>query len=569
MIRAIRANRLARRADLLRAALLAAALAFTAAPCAAQSPAGAQPSAPVSNLSAEQWREDLRFMAAEMEQRHANLYHSVSRERFAAAVADLDTRIPQLKRNEIVVGMMRIAALVGDGHTRVEPRKDTKFGFPSLPLKLYLFEDGLYVRAARPDRASLVGARIEAIGGVPIEEAIRRVGELSSRDNAMGPKLFAPLYLNMPDILNALGMSARSDAAILTLRKGKRRWSETVLAAGVEPVWPPDTDASFMTPEGWVDARGTPAAPLWLEAPLTYHRFIPLPEQKALYVQLNQVTDVAGETLGQYGEKIRAYEESANPRAIVLDLRLNQGGNGNLRNGLVRALIKAEDEDTRLFVLTWRGTFSASEFILNDLDRLTGAIFIGEPASSKPSSYGDSYRMPLPNSGITVRSSIYWNASGQNRSPWTWLDIATPLTFADYVAGRDPALEAALSYTPQPALRDRLLAAATAGGSAAVRQALDSYRGEVAHRYQNLPVLVPQAAEALYASKHPQEALAVAQIAAEEFPDSVDAALVLAYIAESTGPRDVALRSAKAALALDRNNRVARSMVERMEAMPH
>ena len=73
-------------------------------------------------------------------------------------------------------------------------------------------------------------------------------------------------------------------------------------------------------------------------------------------------------------------------RALILDLRLNHGGNGNLRTRLVRELIRAEDADTRLFVLTWRGTFSASQFILDDLDRLTDAVFVGEPASSKPSS---------------------------------------------------------------------------------------------------------------------------------------------------------------------------------------
>src|SRR5690242_9185798 len=83
---------------------------------------------PRYNLSADQWREDLRFMVAEMERRHANLYHTVSREAFAKAVAELDARIPTLRRNEIITGMMRIAAMVGDGHTRVDPRKDMKFG---------------------------------------------------------------------------------------------------------------------------------------------------------------------------------------------------------------------------------------------------------------------------------------------------------------------------------------------------------------------------------------------------------------------------------------------------------
>jgi len=98
---------------------------------------------PVYALGTAQWREDLRFMAGEIQRRHKNPYHQVSKRQFEAAVADLDARIPSLQRNEIIVGMMRIAAMVGDGHTRVDARKDTRFGFPSLPLRLYLFDDGL------------------------------------------------------------------------------------------------------------------------------------------------------------------------------------------------------------------------------------------------------------------------------------------------------------------------------------------------------------------------------------------------------------------------------------------
>src|SRR6478609_5779865 len=115
-----------------------------------------EPAKPIQQLTVEQWHEDLRFMAAELKSRHPNLYHRISAEQFDAAVADLDRRIPQLQRNQIVVGMMRIAAMVGDGHTRVDPRKDKVFGFRSLPLKLYWFEDGIVVRAAKPEYRGLL-----------------------------------------------------------------------------------------------------------------------------------------------------------------------------------------------------------------------------------------------------------------------------------------------------------------------------------------------------------------------------------------------------------------------------
>ena len=552
--------------QLLATALFVLAAAATPALSRSQSAPAATAPTPVPQLTAEQWREDLRFMAEEMERRHHNLYHTVSRERFQAAVADLHARIPSLQRNQIIVGMMRIAAMVGDGHTRVDPRKDPRFQFPSLPLQLYLFEDGLYVRAATPEHAGLLGARIEAVGGVPVAEALRRAAELASRDNAIGPLAYIPQYLALPDILHALELSDRRDSALLTLTKGDRRWTAQIRAGEVAPLWPPDTDISLVTPEGWVDARTTPQPPLWLQAPLDYHRMIDLPERRALYVQLNMVSGTDDQSLARFGERIAERVAATNPSAVILDLRLNRGGNGNLRNRFVPALIRSEDEDTRLFVLTGRGTYSASQFILDDLDRLTGAVFIGEPASSKPSSYGDGYRSIMPNSGIAIRSSIYWWQEGQNRSPWTWVDIAAPLTFADYAAGRDPALETALNYVPQPPLADRLLEAARSGGAEAVRAAVEQFADDPAHRWANLPLQMAIAAESLHASEQSEAALIVARLGAARFPDHVDAVNVHAHIAAARAEGEEAIAAARRVLELDPNNRQARSLVERLQA---
>jgi len=520
---------------------------------------------PVYELSADQWRADLKFMSEEMQRRHKNLYHTTSPERFAAAVADLDARIPSLQRNEIIVGMMKIAALVGDGHTRVDPRKDTRFGFPSLPLKLYLFEDGMFVRAAAPKYASLVGSKIEAVNGVPILEAIKRVSEIISQDNEMAIKLLAPIYLDMPDILQALKLSPTSKSATFTLSKGGRKSTVTIPAGAIDPPWPPDTDASFMTPEGWVDARQTPQPPLWLQAPLDYHRMIPLTDRNALYTQLNMVTGVKGESLAQFGERIRKQAVATNPRAIIVDLRLDYGGNMDLRSGYIRDLIKSEDDDTRLFVLTARGSFSATEGILVDLRRLTNAVFIGEPASSKPNSYGDGYAARMPNSGIRVQTSIYWHQlAGQSKAPWTGVDVAVPYTFADYTSGKDPALEAALAYTPRPPLQQRLTQAAKAGGVRAVRDTLSAFQSDIANRYLNLGTLIAQAAESLYDAKYPEEAFAAAEVAARDYPNSADANIVFAYIAELTKRPEIALKAARRTLELEPTNRTARDIIARL-----
>src|SRR5688572_20409694 len=148
--------------------------------------------APRYTLTPEQWREDLRVMMAELPRRHVNLYHTTSAETFDSAAKALHERIPQLARHEIILEMARIVALAGDGHTNIYPTRDAAIGFRSLPVALYLFRDGLYVRAAHRIHADLAGARVVRIGDASVDQAFERVAPFVGRDNEMGVKFFAP-----------------------------------------------------------------------------------------------------------------------------------------------------------------------------------------------------------------------------------------------------------------------------------------------------------------------------------------------------------------------------------------
>jgi hypothetical protein len=70
-------------------------------------------------MTAEKWRADLDFFERELPKRHKNAFHAITRERFAAEVASLRAKAGQANDDEMIVGLMRIAALIGDGHTYV------------------------------------------------------------------------------------------------------------------------------------------------------------------------------------------------------------------------------------------------------------------------------------------------------------------------------------------------------------------------------------------------------------------------------------------------------------------
>jgi hypothetical protein len=231
----------------IRDAVLACVFAFVfgSTPAAPQAPLQ---TSSLSRAEIAAWREDLRYMAAEMARRHKNLYHTVSRERFHSAVAALGRRIPSLARHQVIVEMARIVALVGDGHTNIEPTRDPKIGFRTLPVRFYFFKDGLFVRAAEQVHAGLVGSRVVRLGRSTPEQAYARVRELVGRDNEMDARFFAPFLLAMPEVLHALGITGDTERVPLELEREGGRFKVTLSPAGPAPMMSPDTDVSWFRP---------------------------------------------------------------------------------------------------------------------------------------------------------------------------------------------------------------------------------------------------------------------------------------------------------------------------------
>src|SRR5690606_1258512 len=125
----------------------------------------------VPDVTPEQSQDDLDVLANEIATGHRDPFHFAGKARFGQAVSELRGRIPLMKHYEVVAGLQRLAALVGDGHTFV----DTSGVYGRFPLEGFWFEDGFRVVRAAPGYREALGARIVAIGPLSIEEAQRRI----------------------------------------------------------------------------------------------------------------------------------------------------------------------------------------------------------------------------------------------------------------------------------------------------------------------------------------------------------------------------------------------------------
>lgn len=126
------------------------------------------------SLSTAHWRADIRFFAHEVPQHHKNAFHQVSTQQFADAVATLDAQVSHLNNYQIVVGLQRLAAMIGDGHTSVA----TWNIYRTYLFELFWFDTDLRVVRATTAHKEALGARLVEIGGMSITDVNTRLQQV-------------------------------------------------------------------------------------------------------------------------------------------------------------------------------------------------------------------------------------------------------------------------------------------------------------------------------------------------------------------------------------------------------
>ena len=403
---------------------------------------------PLAGMDATKWHQDLAVLREQMPKVHGNLFHTMSREQFYGALDALQQALPELTSSQVKIRILRLVAMVNDGHTRVPLES---LGNRIFPVRLHYFSDGLYVVSADKAYAAIVGGKVKKIGSLSVDEAYAAVRPLVSVDaeNEGRRKFLAVNFLVTPEILQAIGATKSPDVVDLAVDKDGRESTVALAAqpssAFTEYAWP-------MEPRTWVDAREHAGSklPLWLQHPdMPYwHAF--LDDRKTLYVQYNQVQDEPGaEPISKYFPRLFREADAKRIERLIIDVRLNGGGNNELNRPIWHALIKSERLDVKgkLWVIIGPKTFSAAMNFVDDMEANTNAIFAGEPTGETPNMWGDPVSIVLPNSGLVVRTSTLWwqMADPRDKRPFRAPDIPVGMKFNDYAKNVDPVLDAILS----------------------------------------------------------------------------------------------------------------------------
>ena len=384
-------------------------------------------------------QQELDWLVAALERRHPDMHSVTPPERFEAEVADLRGRLPDLSPAEAFVGLLRVVALVGDSHTRLDDWSPVEA--LRLPLAFSAWPDGWWVTAVQPDRAELFAGRLVAIEGRPVLDCAERLAPLVPHENEIVLRNGVARLLGLSEVLAAVGLVEDPGHVTLTLRgqDGAEREVELDARPAASLVaW------AALPPEDWSE-------PLYRSRMAERWWWTELPEAGALYLQYNRCADGPDAPFVVLAAEVLERLDRGDLQRLVIDLRLNGGGDSEVLRPLLTGLARRPAwRGERVAVLIGNATFSSAMMNALMLRRDLGAVLVGEPTGQKPNSFGEVRGFRLPFSGLAVSCSTRRFRLVEGDPPSLEPDVLAPTTFDDLYHGRDPVLERALAGPGDP-----------------------------------------------------------------------------------------------------------------------
>jgi hypothetical protein len=375
----------------------------------------------------------------------------------------LEARVGRGTAAQFELELARIVALADNGHTN-SPASLRSRRYARVPLRFVPFGDQFHVLRADTAHQDLLGARLLGIEGKSLRE-VRAIahtlwgGTPAWRDRQL------PFLLESPDQMQALGIARRPDAVTYRLQLRNGRTVDRRIVAdrpgGSRESSPP---SRWLSPEPLETDRGDwrflgarERTPWAFQESGQFFRLRAAPELNAIVVQLRANHD-GPQSILEFLGKATGEIRRVRPRNVVLDLRTNGGGDLNNTRDFVQSLPTLVPG--RIFVLTSPWTFSAAISTTGYLKQAGGerVTIVGEMVGDRLVFFAEGRLARLPYSGAAMSYSTQRHDYNTGCKPYTDChgpvvrhsisvptlapDIEAPLTIDDFVAGRDPGMEA-------------------------------------------------------------------------------------------------------------------------------
>lgn len=383
-----------------------------------------------TGTAVEQWSQDIDSYRMQLEERHINLYHTVGREEFYAKLEKLKVALPDLNEQQILVELMRVTRLVGDGHTQLAIW-DNDNGY--FPFRLQRFDGEFRLVAAGEPHRHLLGRKLESIDGVPADELVSRLSPLvQGVENEHSLSVRLGEQIGVAQVLYGLGVIQQPERAAFTFSDDLGRL-ETVSVSPLSmgQYYKQVNQRLAQPPIPFGEKHLSVSDHLWLTADdktdTAYLHFSGYPSKRQME---------------GFARKLRNHLDKSGTRNLIIDLRNN--GGGDFFVGLLLAwglvLVDGLDWDNGIYVLIGNRTYSAGMSNAAQYRQVLNAKLVGEPTGGNPVGYQDMDSFTLPNSGWRITYSKRNYSFQDEFSPGVQPDVLMEADWESYRRGIDRSL---------------------------------------------------------------------------------------------------------------------------------
>jgi hypothetical protein len=373
----------------------------------------------------------------------------------------LTTNAGKISDARFVLELSQIIALADNGHTMMLYRGNVE-GLGRVGVRLAPFGRDFFVLHAVAQHADLLGGRLVAIDGVPIAQLRDSAHTLAGGIPAWRDRRGLP-FLESPGALHALGITKSAATATYRFQMRDDSSREASLAAVPDPFGGAEPDAVLAPgagPSGWRTLLPADKAPWSLQESGETMRRRDAPEMDAMVIQLRANVD-GRIPIATFLEESDAARRTAGRKNVVLDMRMNDGGDLQLTRAWMSSITSRLPPGGRVVILTSPWTFSAAISSTAYLKQAGGArvVLVGEAPGDRLRFWAEGRPISLPHSGAlilmaTQRHDYLTGCEGfTDCHPYVAKysiaiksldpDVAAPWTLENYAAGRDPGMEAA------------------------------------------------------------------------------------------------------------------------------
>jgi len=382
------------------------------------------------------WQQDLDYFADQFPQDEKDFQKLYPKQEFESQLAAIRQSVPKASDAELILDLMRLVASAHVAHTGVN--EDARFHL--LPLSMRWYSDGLAINATVDAYKDTIGTRVVRIGSMTPEQLETAVAPYISYEMDAWLHVQSPQFMRMVELLRHLGLAEADGSVEFRLA----RPDGTEFTKKISPL----ADGQARRRISMYDALHTPV-PLARKQPGKKYWYEYLADSQTLFIQYNECENDPKLPFADFTKAMFDYAGAHPVQRVIVDLRFNGGGNSMVIRPLIKRLHARSALSSRghLYTLIGPGTFSSGLMAARDFRRELNAIMVGEPLAEKLESYGEIKVLTLPNSRVTVNYSTKFFKLGKKNDGLTLTpDILAPLSLADVLAGRDPALEAALKH---------------------------------------------------------------------------------------------------------------------------